>query len=235
MKNVLLITAHPDDHVCCAGTIMHLKEKGYSIHEIVASAGEMGGWWDEEGNLKQEYDPNDLVDVRKKELQSACDLIGIDKNSCLGLPDGDVKKTPESLEKLMEIIRQDKPEIIITHHTDDYHPDHRNLSHLVQEAAHKASWNILPHLGKGYKVPIFLMMDGVYINASDMIINVTKFKDKKEELFNIYSSQIFEAEKELLLSIHKYKGFQARESTEEIDLAEGFSIPHRFPITKMLF
>ena len=36
-KTVLIVTPHPDDHVFSAGTLLMLKERGYTIHEIVAT------------------------------------------------------------------------------------------------------------------------------------------------------------------------------------------------------
>ena len=40
--SLLLITAHPDDEVLCAGTLFMLKSKGHRLHQVVLTNGELG-------------------------------------------------------------------------------------------------------------------------------------------------------------------------------------------------
>ncbi len=47
-KKVILFTAHPDDHLLCAGTLMKLKDKGFQIVEVMATGGEKSVWYGKE-------------------------------------------------------------------------------------------------------------------------------------------------------------------------------------------
>jgi LmbE family N-acetylglucosaminyl deacetylase len=226
-KTVLLFSAHPDDHVCCSGTLMLLKEKGYELVEIVSTQGEMGTWW-EKKKKKSNFDRRELVQVRQKELSKASRLIGIDKTINLGLPDSRVQKTPEIVEKVLSIIRAEKPRIIITHNPNDYHSDHIETSRFVLEGAQRAGWTCWPEMGESYQTPIFLYMEGFYLGKPHLVVDVTAFQKKKQKLLSVYGSQIYQNERDLLNSINNYRSFALRDL--EAHSAEAFELPEHFPL-----
>lgn len=226
-KTVLLFSAHPDDHVCCAGTLMLLKEKGYDLVEIVSTQGEMGTWW-EKKRKKSNFDRRELVQLRQKELSKASRLIGIDKTINLGLPDSRVQKTPETVEKVLAIIRAEKPRIIITHNPNDYHSDHIETSRFVLEGAERAGWTCWPEMGDSYQTPMFLYMEGFYLGKTNLVVDVTKFQKKKQKLLDVYGSQIYPKERDLLNSINNCRSFALRDL--EAHSAEAFELPEHFPL-----
>ena len=107
MKNILVFTAHPDDHICCAGTLMYLKDQGFEICEVVATGGEEGTWWDDEGQKKTNFDKNDLVKARQKEL----------KKAGIAVPEEKVKRVKKT-EKTKEPKKEDKKPKISKKSTD---------------------------------------------------------------------------------------------------------------------
>lgn len=226
-KTVLLFSAHPDDHVCCAGTLMYLKEKGYELIEIVSTQGEMGTWWDKK-QKKSNFDRGDLLQLRQKELSKASKLIGISKTVNLGLPDSRVQKSPEIVEKVLSIIRAEKPEIIITHNISDYHSDHIETGKFVLEGAERAGWTCWPELGESYQTPMFLYMEGFYLGKPHLVVDVTKFQKKKQKLLDVYASQIYQNERDMLNSINNFRSFSLRDMAAHS--AEAFELPEHFPL-----
>jgi LmbE family N-acetylglucosaminyl deacetylase len=61
-KNIILFTAHPDDHLLCAGTLMKLADNGFYIIEVVFTSGEKSVWYG-----KEKFKKEDLKKQRMKE------------------------------------------------------------------------------------------------------------------------------------------------------------------------
>ncbi len=227
-NKVLLFTAHPDDHLICAGTLMWLKDQGFELEEVVATGGEKGPWFEGDNSQKVDFDKGDLQEVRREEISKASQLIGISKTTFLGLPDSAVKKMPDIVERLVQIIRQQRPAVIFTHNPHDYHSDHIEVSRIVLEAAERAMWTYLPELGQSYKVPIILLAEGFYFGKPHILVDITDYQERKNQVVDVYASQIYPRERDLLTSINRYRGFFLRDHNKTD--AECFEIPPDYPI-----
>ena len=42
-QQILVIAAHPDDEIACAGTLMKMRDSGFEINELVLTGGGEGG------------------------------------------------------------------------------------------------------------------------------------------------------------------------------------------------
>ena len=73
-KHIIVFSAHPDDHLICAGTLMYFIERGYTVHEVVATGGEKGAWWNEDGEKKQNSDEAGLKVKRTEEIKKAQEI-----------------------------------------------------------------------------------------------------------------------------------------------------------------
>ncbi|MCD5401971.1 PIG-L family deacetylase [candidate division NPL-UPA2 bacterium] len=227
-KKVLVFSAHPDDHLCCAGTLMFLKDKGFEILEIVATGGEKGPWWVSKIEKKKVFDKKELEKVRKGEISKASRIIDVSQTTFLGLPDSKIIRDLEAIEEIVSIIRKEKPEIVFTHNQKDYHCDHRELSKIVLEALEKASWHYLPEKGEPWRVPIVLLMEGFYFGKAYLVVDITSYLERKNKLIDVYQSQINPRERKLLESMNFYRAFLTR--NEKTRAAEAFEIPEEFPI-----
>jgi LmbE family N-acetylglucosaminyl deacetylase len=129
-KSVLAIGAHPDDvEFNCFGTLAKWSKFGSNIQIAIMTDGSKGTW-NENEDLKQ------LVKTRKKEQISAAELIG-SSVYFLDYVDGELEHKRSTVEQVTKLIRQTKPEVIITH--DPFkkyrlHPDHRNCGMIVFDA-----------------------------------------------------------------------------------------------------
>ena len=131
---ILIIGAHPDDCEIKAGGVTALyRAAGHHVKFVSVTNGEAG---------HQRLQPAELAATRKAETQAVARLMGIEYE-VLGNRDGRLQPTLEARFELIGLIRRYKPDLILTHRPNDYHPDHRATSTLVCDAAYMV---IVPHI-----------------------------------------------------------------------------------------
>ena len=123
--DVLCMMAHPDDaEIICGGTLIKLKDQGYSTGIVDFTRGEMGTRGDTE--------------TRAREASCAAEIMGVDIRINLGFPDANIKNTEENRERVIRAIREYRPHLVITHDTINRNPDHTYTSLLVRESCFTA-------------------------------------------------------------------------------------------------
>ena len=60
--------------------------------------------------------------------------MGIATRISLGLPDGNIEVNQKNIQKVMQIIRFYKPDVLLFPHWLERHPDHEHAHHLCREA-----------------------------------------------------------------------------------------------------
>ena len=120
--DVMVVSPHPDDaEFGVAGTVARWVKEGKRVIYVVCTNGDKGT---SDINMKSEK----LAEIRKKEQQAAADILGVSEVIFLGLPDQGLEETPEFRGLLVRLIRQYRPDTIVT--ADPYrhyiwHRDHR--------------------------------------------------------------------------------------------------------------
>lgn len=223
-KVILAITAHPDDHISFAGTILKLRNKGYKFYEVVLSDAEESGMIKASKRVVK-VDKKEQLKVRQKEFEKASKILGAEKVFKLHLENLNIQYSKESLFALMKIIREIRPEIAFIHHPKDYMHDHMAASYLSLEALRTASYSFVLHLGKNFRVPIALYFEGVNPINPDVLVNITDYFDKKMEIAKVYGSQMGSRSFQLMESAASFRGYFAR-----VKYAEGFEVPENYPI-----
>ncbi|MBN1859364.1 bacillithiol biosynthesis deacetylase BshB1 [Candidatus Bipolaricaulota bacterium] len=121
MVDILAFGAHPDDiEISCGGTLIKLREAGYSLALIDLTKGEMG--------------TRGSATIRAQEAERASELIGAQTRVNLGLPDGDLSTTSEAKRRIVTAVRSFRPRIAFLPYWEDRHPDHAHASRLVYDA-----------------------------------------------------------------------------------------------------
>jgi LmbE family N-acetylglucosaminyl deacetylase len=221
-KKLLLFTAHPDDHLCCAGLAMFLKEQGFSVAEVVFTGGERSVCLDQPGkNGNHEA----LKKHRQKELARSSGIIGIGKTIFLGQSDSAIARSVELMEELIKIIRAEKPQIVVATHPQDMHFDHQVVGRLVTEAVDRAAWTNAEELGESHQVLATLFMEGLTFGRPDLAVDITKFLPRKRRAVASFKSQITPAERDLLFSMNNFRGFMKG----GVKAAEAYEIAPNLP------
>jgi N-acetylglucosamine malate deacetylase 1 len=124
--DVLAIFSHPDDaELSVAGTLLKLKSLGYRTGVCDMTRGEMG--------------TRGTPEIRAAEAQQAASILKLDLRRNLEQPDGHIWLTEESRTAVVRIIRKHRPQVVLTPHWDDPHPDHAATCRIVREAARLAT------------------------------------------------------------------------------------------------
>jgi len=137
---LLSVHAHPDDEASKgAGTVAKYAAEGIRGVLVCCTGGEEGEILNPAVDTPEVRD--NLFEVRMAELQASVDAIGYDKLELLGYRDSGMKDTDanthaenfanapldEAVERLVRIIRTERPQVIITYGDDREfypHPDH---------------------------------------------------------------------------------------------------------------
>ena len=106
------------------GALAAWKAIGAELVFAIATDGARGG----------SRDPAELAGTRRKEAQSAADLLGADLRF-LNFSDGALVADAGLNAALKALIDDVLPDIVVTHAANDYHGDHRALSQAVAIAA----------------------------------------------------------------------------------------------------
>lgn len=221
-KNILVITAHADDHLACAGTLFKLKDKGYSTYELIlTSSGEGRDFRKPRGN-------DDLAKLRDSEFSAASKFLGTKQVFKLNQEDLNLQYSKELMLKVVEVIRQVKPQIGIVHNPFDWHPDHVAAAKIGSEAFKIAGTGIRPELGENWKTSIVLQAEGMLPIAPDVLIDITDYAPKKRKLFKIYESQASPKLVAFEEGLGSIRGYQLRRPGSFI--AEAFTIDETAPI-----
>ncbi len=198
---VLAVGAHPDDvEFLCAGTLAKFAQEGHQIFIAHLCNGDMGG---------RDIAPEELARIRKKEAEEAGKIIGAE---VLGGYFGDLalyRDNKESRDKVVDLIREVKPDIIITHSPHDYMIDHTHTSRIVCDAAFTAT---LPNYKTKFPAhesifPIYFMdtMAGINFQPTEYV-DITDTFDIKKKMLLCHKSQ--------------YKWLDSHHQTQALEMLE---------------
>ena len=77
----------------------------------------------------------ELTQRRRREAAASGEVIGA-TYLVFNNPDGQLLSTLECRNQVIRLMRSFQPDLVLTHRPNDYHPDHRYTSQLVQDAAY---------------------------------------------------------------------------------------------------
>ena len=155
----------------------------------------------EKGINRIEYTPDQLIHIRATEQRLAADELGVGDILYLDIHDGEIQVTKETKKSVVRVIRQLKPDIVISCDPTNYfhrnnrlnHPDHRAAGLIVMEALFPACGNPLyfPELLEDGYLPHSVKEAWFSLTSSpDILINVTGTWDKKRKALHHHVSQI---------------------------------------------
>jgi len=128
-QRILAIHAHPDDlEILTAGTLAHLARQGHHLTFVTMTPGDCG---------TAEYDPETVAAMRRKEAQTAADMLGA-RYICAEFRDLAIFNDDASRRKVTALLRATRPTIVLTAAPVDYHCDHEATSILVRDACFAA-------------------------------------------------------------------------------------------------
>lgn len=225
-KRLLIISAHADDHISCAGTVFKLQtEFGFKAFELVFTNSSLG----QNFRVTKEIDPKQVTKTRSKELGKAQKFLGIVKSFNLNMPDLDLKYSQEIVFSVVKVIREVRPQIIFIHNPYDAHPDHKASYEISLTAIKVAAMGVLKEtLGPSFRVPQVLCAEGMLPIKSQILVDITSYKKRRDKLFRFYVSQANSKAVSFEGGLAAVRGYHLR----KVDglFAEAFTLQEEFPI-----
>lgn len=215
---ILAVGAHPDDiEILCAGTLAACKARGDEIIMAVVTDGRMG---------HKEILPPELSEVRRREQEASCSLLGAEL-IWLGIRDEFVFDNEATRTIFIDLYRRTKPDFVITHWNECYHPDHRGVEKLMWDAGFVSS---VKHIETGFPfhpavTPFFHMepLAGVGFVPTDYV-DISAHMELKCRMLECHQSQLKWLKDhdgidilEFMTTVARFRGIQAG-----VKYAEGY-------------
>lgn len=209
--NVLGIGCHPDDlEIGCGGTLARYAKQGHKVFMCHIANGNMG---------HKVIQPGELAGIRAREAENAARVLGAE---ALALDVGDAyveAGDKETRNKLTEIVRYTKADVIITHNPGDYMRDHEQAAALACDVSFMIT---IPHLIAGSQAednfpPVFFMdtLAGIGFIPTEYV-NITAEMEQKLEALSCHASQIVWLKEhdgidflDFVRTCNKYRGLQS--------------------------
>lgn len=154
--SAMVIMAHPDDaEFTMAGTVAVWTRAGCRVIYVLCTDGNVGSH--EPGMTKER-----LAQIRRAEQRAACEILGVREVVFLGYGDGELEPTLQLRRDLVRVIREYKPDVVLTADPTRLfvgnwyinHPDHRAAALAAVDAVAPACQMPLlwPELGPPHRV-----------------------------------------------------------------------------------
>lgn len=174
--DVLTIAAHPDDvELTCAGTLIKMVGQGYSVGILDLTQGEMG--------------TRGTPEIRAKEADAACVVIGAKFREMLSFGDSRVTASIENRLALAEKIRAARPKTVILPYWEGRHPDHYTAATLGYEACYAAGLRQLPIPGEQHRPKKILYASMYWDVRPSFLVDISPYFARKLDAVNCFASQ----------------------------------------------
>jgi LmbE family N-acetylglucosaminyl deacetylase len=180
---VLAFGAHPDDlEFQIGGTLAKYAERGHHVTMAVVTNGEVGS---------STLAPEEIAAIRHREARAASATIGADL-IWIGYPDEFFFHDDGSRRRLIDVMRQARPDVVFAHWPDDYHPDHSLSGQAIRDARiMTAVPNIAtPHtpLARIPKLFFYDTLAGINF-VPEVYVDVTATFETKRKMLSCHASQ----------------------------------------------
>ena len=174
--DVLAIAAHPDDvEMTCAGTLVRLAARGCRFGILDLTRGEMGTRGSDA--------------IRRREAERAAEILGAEFRETLDFRDGGLSGSREQELALMDVIRRERPRVVITSYPDDRHPDHARAGRLVTDAAFYAGLRKIETAHPAHRPQQTIYFSTGYLHTPGFVVDVTATMEKRRAAILAFESQ----------------------------------------------
>lgn len=191
---ILAIGAHPDDiEIHVGGTLAKYVRMGNVVQGIILTQS---------------------TPERQEETIKAFEILGIEPLIHGSLSPKDLSNAREMVRWLDQILNQQNPDMIFTHHHGDSHHEHRTAHQITMSACRHINPTILtyiPYLSEGATHVKFNPQWFEALTPADL--------DKKQRAFREHKSQYPQKWEKVIDGLAKFYGYRAKH-----DIAEAFEV-----------
>lgn len=192
--DVLAIAAHPDDvEMTCAGTLVRLRATGKSFGIVDLTRGEMG--------------TRGTDAIRRQEAERAAEILGASFRETLDFGDGGLAGSREQELALMDVIRRERPRLVLTSFPEDRHPDHARAGKLATDAAFYAGLRKIETGHPAHRPQQTIYFSTGYLHEPDFVVDVTATMETRRAAIRAFTSQFHREESEEPQTLISQKSF----------------------------
>jgi bacillithiol biosynthesis deacetylase BshB1 len=181
LVDILAIAAHRDDvEQTCGGTLLKMRSIGLETGILDLTQGEAGT----RGSATE----------RGAEAAAAAQILGVRWREALDIADGRVENTWENRLKIVRVLRELRPRVVILPYWQGRHPDHYTTAMLGYEACfvsglERVETGVAPH--RPYKV----IYASLYADVRpSFVVDITPFIEQRLQSLLAYRSQYANSE-----------------------------------------
>ena len=174
--DVLAIAAHRDDvEQTCGGTLLRMASRGLRTGILDLTMGEAG--------------TRGTALDRAREAEKAAGLLGVSWRQALNLPDGAIENTLENRMRIVRVLRQLRPRVLILPYWQARHPDHSIVATLGYEASFLSGLAKV-ETGSAPQRPFKIVYASLYADVRpSFIVDITPFIEQRHAALMAYQSQ----------------------------------------------
>lgn len=185
---LLVVGAHPDDCSIKAGGIAaKYVDAGHEVTFLSMTDGSAG---------HHEMGRVELAARRKQETEAVAETLGVNYE-VFDIRDGTLEPTMENRRRVIRLIRQIDPDLVLGPRPNDYHPDHRYCAQLLQDAAYMLIVpNVCPDTPPLPTNPVFGYVADHFEKPTpfepDVVLDVSDVEQEKVNALHCHASQMYE-------------------------------------------
>lgn len=186
--SLLILGAHPDDAEFHGGGLVTIyRQLGRTVKMVSVTDGSAG---------HHQRKPAELIDLRRNEAARAGEVIGASYETW-DFPDGELEPTLDVRHRIIREIREFQPDLVLTHRTCDYHPDHRAVGQSVQDASYLVTVpHVVPEVPALRSDPVVALLPDLFTRPAplraDVIIDIRDQMRTVAKMLACHASQLFE-------------------------------------------
>ncbi len=179
--DILALAAHRDDvEQTCAGTLLKMAERGHRTGILDLTQGEMG--------------TRGTMEDRAREAANAARILKVSWREALDIPDGRVENTWDNRLKVAQVLRDQRPRVLILPYWEGRHPDHYTASIIGYEAAFLSGLAKLPVQGTPHR-PFKIIYASLYRDVRPtFVVDITEQFETRLAALMAYKSQFDDQE-----------------------------------------
>jgi N-acetylglucosamine malate deacetylase 1 len=176
LLDILAIAAHRDDvEQTCGGTLLKMRSLGLETGILDLTQGEAGT----RGSASE----------RAAEADAAGRILGVRWRQALDLPDGRIENSWENRLKIVRVLRELRPRVVILPYWQGRHPDHYTASTLGYEACF-VSGLARVETGSSPHRPYKVLYASLYADVRPtFVVDITPFIEQRYQSLMAYRSQ----------------------------------------------
>ncbi|MEI6504166.1 MAG: PIG-L deacetylase family protein [Armatimonadota bacterium] len=186
--NVVVFGAHPDDcDLRFGGAALLYRAHGHNVRFVSMTNGDTGHFSEGGGPLARR---------RYAEAQASAALADI-QYDVLDIHNGELDASVANRKLVIQIMRESRADLVLCHRPWDYHPDHRAVGVLVQDAAYTVTVpNVAPLSEPLLRGPVVGYLHDDFSDPSPYVptvaIDTDAVMERKIDMVHCHASQMYE-------------------------------------------